>query len=42
MSIEIASVSIEFDIFPLRPIHSSVLDTIETSYKPIAHVDQND
>jgi hypothetical protein len=42
MSIEIASVRSEFDIFAHRPIQSSVLETIETSYKPIAPVDQND
>jgi len=39
---EIASVSSEFDIFAHRPIQTSVLGTIETAYKPIAPVDQND
>jgi len=33
---EIASVSSEFDIFAHRPIQTSVLDTTEVAYKPIA------
>jgi len=39
---EIASVSCEFDIFADKPFPTSVLGTIETAYKPIALVDQND
>jgi len=39
---EIASVSSEFDIFAHSPIQTSVLGTVETVYKPIAPVDQND
>jgi hypothetical protein len=42
MSIEITSVSSEFDIFANRPVQSSMLETVETSYKPIAPADQND
>ena len=38
---EIASISSEFDIFTYKPVQMSVLGTIETAYKPIAHVDQN-
>ena len=37
---EIASVSIEFDIFAHKPIQTSVLGTIEAAYKPVAPVDQ--
>jgi len=36
---EIASVSMEFDIFAYRPIERFVFGTIETTYKPIAPVD---
>jgi len=32
---EIASVTSEFDMFAHRPIHTTVLATIETGYKPI-------
>ena len=39
---EIASFSSEFDISAHRPIQKSVLGTVETVYKPIAPVDQND
>jgi len=39
---EIVSISSEFDIFAHKPIQTSVLGTIETAYKPIAPVDQND
>jgi len=39
---EIPSVSTEIDIFAHRTIQKSVLGTIETLYKPIAPVDQND
>jgi len=42
MSAEIASVISYFDIFAHRPIQSSVLGAIDTAYKPIASVDQND
>ena len=39
---EIASVSSEFDIFSHRPIQKYVVGTIETEYKPIATVDENE
>jgi len=39
---EIASVSTEFDILAQKPVQTSVLATIETRYKPIAPVGQND
>ena len=35
-------VSSEFDIFAHKPIQSSVLETIETVYKPVAPVEQRD
>jgi len=38
---EIASIISEFDIAH-KPIQTSVLGTIETAYKPIAPVEQND
>jgi hypothetical protein len=38
----IGALGSEFDIFSHRPIQSSVLGTIETAYKAIAPVDQND
>jgi len=40
MSVE--TVSSEFDIFAPRPVQSSVLETTEVTYKPIASVDQSD
>jgi len=39
---EIASISSEFDIFAHKPVQTSVLGTIETAYKPIVPVAQND
>jgi len=39
---EVASISSEFDIFAHKPVQTSVLRTIETAYKPIAPVEQND
>ena len=39
---EIVSFSSEFNIFAPRPIQTSVIRTVETVYKPIAPVDQND
>ena len=42
MSAETVSVISEFDIFASQPIQKSVLETIETVYKPIAPVDKND
>ena len=42
MSVETVSVSSEFDIFTHKPIQTSVLETIETIYKPIFPVDQSD
>jgi len=39
---EIASIISEFHIFAHKTFQTSVLGTIETAYKPIAPVDQND
>jgi len=39
---EIASVNGDFDIFTHKLVQTSVLGTIETAYKTIAPVDQND
>ena len=36
------SASTEFDIFATRPVQTSTLETLETSYKPIASLDQSD
>ena len=41
-AVEIASVSIEFDIFAHRPTQTSVLGVTEVAKKTIAPVDQND
>ena len=35
-------VSPEFDIFARKPVHESILETLDVVYKPIASVDQND
>ena len=42
MSANTLSVSSEFDIFASKPIQTSVLETTEVKYKPIASVDQSD
>ena len=39
---EIASISSEFEIFAHKLVRTSALGTIETAYKPIAPVVQND
>jgi len=39
---EVTSVSSEFDIFMHRPIQTAVLGTVETVYKSLAPVEQND
>ena len=39
---EILTVSCEFDIFAHKPIQTSILETVETVYKPIAPVEQSD
>jgi len=36
------SLSSEFDLFAPRPIQTSVVETIELTYKPIASVEQID
>ena len=36
------SVTSDFDIFAHKPIQSSILETVETVYKPIAPVEQSD
>jgi hypothetical protein len=42
MSEENLSISSEFDVFSRKPTQTSVLETIETVYKPIASVEQSD
>jgi len=39
---EISSINSEFDIFAPNPVQTCVMGTIETAYKLIAPVDQND
>jgi len=39
---EVASIISEYDIFAHKPVQTSVLGTIETAYKTIAPVEQND
>jgi len=39
---EVTSISIQFDIFMQRPIQTAVQCTVETVYKPLAPVEQND
>jgi len=39
---EVATISSDFDIFAHKPVQTCLLGTIETAYKPIAPVDQND
>jgi len=39
---EILTVNSEFDIFAHKPIQTSILETVETVYKPIARVEQSD
>ena len=39
---DILTVSSEFDIFAYKAIQTSVLETIETVYKPIAPMEQRD
>jgi len=39
---EILTVSSEFDIFAHKTIQTSILETVETVYKPIAPVEQSD
>ena len=40
MAADALSVSSEFDIFSQKPVQTSVQETIETIYSPIASVDQ--
>ena len=42
LNAEVASVSSEFDIFEHRPIQMAVLGTVETVYKTLTPVEQND
>ena len=42
MAADVVSASTEFDIFATRPVHTSTLETLETSYEPIAALDQSD
>ena len=39
---EVEAVCSEYDIFVHRPIQTAVLGTVETVYKPLAPVEQND
>jgi hypothetical protein len=39
---EVTSINSQFDIFMHRPIQTAVQDTVETVYKPLAPVKQND
>ena len=39
---EFTSISSEFDIFMHRPIQTAILGIVETVYKPLAPVEQND
>jgi len=39
---QISSIISEFEIFAHKPEQTSVLGTIETTYQPLASVDQND
>ena len=39
---EVTSISSQFDIFMHRPIQTAVLVSVETVYKPLAPVEQND
>ena len=41
MAVEALSVSSEFDIFAQEPVQTSVQETIENIYRPIASVDQS-
>ncbi len=42
MAADVVSASTEFTIFATRPVQTSTLVTLETSYKPIAALDQSD
>jgi hypothetical protein len=42
MAAETSSVSSEFHIFAPKPVQTSVQETIETVFRPIASVDQSD
>ena len=42
MAAEVVSASTEFDIFSNRSVQTSTIETIETAYKPIASLYQND
>jgi hypothetical protein len=36
------SVNAEFDIFAPKPVQEAVLETVETTYNPIATIEQSD
>jgi hypothetical protein len=42
MSVYMASVSAEFDIFPENSVQEAVQETVDVTYKPIATIDQTD
>jgi hypothetical protein len=42
MSVDMASVSTEIDIFAEKPVHEAAQETVEVTYKPIATIDHTD
>jgi hypothetical protein len=42
MSAEALSISTEFDVFTPKPVQTSILETTEVEYKPIASIAQSD
>ena len=42
MAADLVSASTEFHIYATKPVQTSTLETVETSYKPIAALDQSD
>ncbi len=41
MAADVVSASTEFDIFATGPVQTSTFETVETTYKPIASLDQS-
>ena len=42
MAADVVSASTEFDIFATKSVQTSTLETTETTYNPIASLDQSD
>jgi hypothetical protein len=42
MSVDMVSVSTEFDIFNKKPLQEAVLETVEVTYKSIGIIDHTD